>query len=130
MANAFSYKDQTYHVGDEVKLNYRIKEDDKERLQLFDGIIVKVRGDSLNTRMVTIRKISRSGIGVERIIPLSSPLINDIKLVKKSSNRRAKIYYIRNLSDQQLRTKLYKDTAKRQVKKTVGKSKRVKKVKA
>lgn len=128
MANTFSFKDTFFHVGDEVKLNYKIKEDNKERLQLFDGIIITVKGASPSTRMITLRKITRSGIGVERIIPLSSPYIHDIKVVKKSINRRAKIYYVRHLSDQQLRRKLYKvSTKKRTAKKTSVKRKRTQK---
>lgn len=113
MANIFTYKDIVFHVGDEVKLNYKIKEDNKERVQLFDGIVLTVKGSSPYTRMITLRKITRSGIGVERIIPLSSPYIQDIKIAKKSVNRHAKVYYVRLLSDQQLRTKLYKVSAKK-----------------
>lgn len=108
MSNSFVYKEKSFNVGDTVSLNYKFKEGDKERKQLFKGIILQVKGDSPANRMITIRKISRSGIGVERIIPLISPFIDDIKLVKKSDYRKAKAYFTRNLSDQELKHKLYK----------------------
>lgn len=108
MANSFKYQDNTYCIGDTVTLTYKIKEGEKERKQLFKGIIIKFRGQTPETKMLTIRKISKSGIGVERIIPLISPFIASIKLVKKSNNRRAKIYYIRNLSGQKLTQQLYR----------------------
>ena len=108
MANSFKYQDNTYRIGDTVTLTYKIKEGEKERKQLFKGIIIKFRGQTPETKMLTIRKISKSGIGVERIIPLISPFIASIKLVKKGINRRAKIYYIRNLSGQKLTQQLYR----------------------
>lgn len=119
MANSFIYKDATYKVGDLVEIDYKIKEGEKERIQNFKGIVIKVKGDSIATRMLTVRKVSKSGIGIERIIPLSSPYINSMKLVKKSNNSKAKLYYIKGLSDQELRAKLY------QTKKTITR-KRVK----
>lgn len=107
MAHSIKYKDETYSVGDTIKVNYRIKEGEKERVQLFEGILIKINGNSESNRMVTIRKISKSGIGVERIIPLSSPFIESIKLGRKSRYNKAKLYFLQNLSDQQLRRKLY-----------------------
>ena len=107
MANNVSYKDLSFAVGDTIRLNYRIKEDDKERLQLFEGILIKISGANPDIRMITLRKMTRSGIGVERVIPLSSPFIQDIQLVRKSNFSKSKLYFIRNLSDQQLRSKLY-----------------------
>lgn len=118
MANSFLYKETRYKVGDTVAINYKIKEGDKERLQLFTGIIIKIKGDSDVTRMITVRKITRSAIGVERIIPLSSPYISSMNLTKKSNYNKAKLYFVRNLSDQELKSKLY------QVKKTVKKAKK------
>lgn len=89
-------------------MTYKLKEGDKERKQIFKGILIKARGSSPETKMITVRKISRSGIGVEKIIPLASPFLLDLKLVKKGLNRKAKIYYVRELSDQQLTRKLYR----------------------
>ncbi|MBI3366778.1 50S ribosomal protein L19 [Candidatus Roizmanbacteria bacterium] len=107
MSNSFNYQDASYKVGDMIDIDYQIKEGDKERLQTFKGILLKIKGDSLENRMITVRKISNSGIGVERIIPLKSPYIARISLVKKSRYQKAKLYFLRNLSDQELRTKLY-----------------------
>lgn len=107
MANSFIFKEITYKIGDTVDIDYKIKEGDKERVQSFKGIVIKVKGDSFANRMITVRKISKSGLGIERVIPLSSPFIGGIKLVKKSNNTKAKLYFIRGLSDQELRTKLY-----------------------
>jgi len=116
MANSFLYKDTRYKVGDTVSIDYKLKEGDKERIQIFKGIIVKVRGDSEANRMFTVRKISKTGIGIERIIPLLSPYIAKMELVKKSSYQKAKLYFIRDLTEQEVRTKLYH--VKKKVKKT------------
>ncbi|MFZ6034902.1 MAG: 50S ribosomal protein L19 [Patescibacteria group bacterium] len=117
MANSFIYKEKQVKVGDTISINYKIKEGDKERLQLFKGIVVKIKGDSETARMITVRKMTRSGVGVERIIPLSSPYIQSLELDKKSSYTKAKLYFIRNLSDQLLKSKLYQ-TKKKIVKKS------------
>ena len=116
MANSFLYKDTRYKVGDTVSIDYKLKENDKERIQIFKGIIVKVRGDSEANRMFTVRKISKTGTGVEKIIPLLSPFIAKMELVKKSSYQKAKLYFIRNLTEHEVRTKLYH--VKKKVKKT------------
>lgn len=107
MANSFLYKETKYKVGDTVSIDYKLKEGDKTRIQIFKGIITKVRGDSEANRMFTVRKISKVGIGVEKIIPLSSPYIAKMELVKKSSYQKAKLYFIKNLTEQEVRRKLY-----------------------
>ena len=114
MSNCFSYKDKQYKVGDTIGINYKIKEGDKERLQLFKGIIIKIKGDSINNRMITVRRITRSGVGVERIIPLCSPYIESIELIKQSNYQKSKLYFVRRLSNTELKSKLYK------VKKTIN----------
>jgi large subunit ribosomal protein L19 len=124
MSNSFVYKETRYKIGDTVSIDYKLKEGDKERIQIFKGIIIKVRGDSEANRMFTIRKISKIGLGVEKIIPLLSPYIGKMDLIKKSSYQKAKLYFTRNLTEQETRTKLY------QVKKaTVTKTAKVSKVK-
>jgi len=112
MANLFLYNNNKFQVGDTLDINYKIKEGDKERQQLFKGILIKIKGDSQANRMITVRKITRSGIGVERVLPLSSPFIASIKLTKKSNFRKAKLYFIRELSDKELRHKLYQVKSK------------------
>lgn len=109
MANAISYKDKTISIGDTIAIDYRIKEgENKERIQQFAGILIKIKGMDDATRMITVRKMSKSGVGVERIIPLSSPFISDIHIQKVSHYNRAKLYFIRALSNKNLRRKLYK----------------------
>ncbi len=108
MSNSLNYKDRTFKVGDTLSVHYKIKEGDKERIQIFKGILIKIKGDSTQTRMFTVRRITKSGAGVERIIPFSSPNIADIVLVKKSSYNKAKAYFLKNLSEQDLRNKLYR----------------------
>lgn len=108
MANSFLYKDSRFSVGDTLSISYKIHEGEKERIQIFTGILIKIRGDSPENRMITLRKISKTGIGVERILPLQSPYIGDIKLAKKSTYSRAKLYFLKNLSEQKLRQKIYK----------------------
>ena len=107
MSNSFFYKDTQYKIGDTVSIGYKLKEGDKTRTQIFKGIIVKVRGDSDANRMFTVRKISKTGTGVEKIIPLLSPYIANMELVKKSAYQKAKLYFIRGLTEQEVRTKLY-----------------------
>lgn len=107
MANSFKYKDTNFAIGDTINMVYKVKEGDKIRQQSFKGILIKVRGKDDQSRMMTVRKMSRIGVGIERIVPLASPFIADIKLVKKSNYRKAKLYFIRDLSEQQVRSKLY-----------------------
>jgi len=108
MANLLTFKDKQFNIGDTISVHYKLKEGDKERIQIFKGILIKVRGSSPETKMFTVRKISKSGIGVERIFPLLSPNVADVVLIKKSSYKKAKAYFIRGLSDRDLRNKLYR----------------------
>ncbi|MCL4364372.1 50S ribosomal protein L19 [Patescibacteria group bacterium] len=108
MANSISFQEKNFKVGDTLSIHYKIKEGDKERVQIFKGILIKIKGDTPETRMITVRKITRSGIGVERIIPFVSPYISSISLIKKSSYSKSKAYFLKNLSEQELRNKLYR----------------------
>jgi large subunit ribosomal protein L19 len=109
MANSINYKETPISIGDTIVIDYKIKEaDGKERIQKFEGILLKIKGSEENTRTITVRKMSKSGIGVERIIPLASPFIGDIHLSKKSNFRKARLYFVRELSNKQLRNKLYR----------------------
>ncbi len=82
-----------FHVGDTVKVYSRVVEGEKERLQVFEGVVIGRKG-SRNRETFTVRKISH-GIGVERVFPLHSPKIEDIKVVREGAVRRAKLYYLR-----------------------------------
>ena len=81
--------------GDTVRVNYRIREGNKERIQAFEGVCIKRRGGGIDETF-TVRKIS-SGIGVERVFPLHAPTVEGIQVVRRGRVRRAKLYYLRNL---------------------------------
>lgn len=82
-------------AGDKVKVHVKIKEGEKERIQVFEGIVISKRKGTTNATF-TVRKISY-GIGVERIFPLHSPIIDKIEVVTRGRVRRSKIYYLRKL---------------------------------
>ena len=84
-----------FAAGDTVKVHVKIKEGEKERIQIFQGVVVSKRGSKSNATF-TVRKVSY-GIGVERIFPLHSPIIDKIEVVFRGRVRRAKIYYLRKL---------------------------------
>ncbi len=90
--------------GDTITVTYRIKEGDKERLQKFRGVVLQISGASPFTKTFTVRKVS-GGIGVERIFPFQSPFIESIEVNKVGHVRRARIFYLRNLSGKKARIK-------------------------
>lgn len=94
MANHFTYKDQVINVGDRVLVKQIITEDEKSRIQIFDGLIIGVKGEG-NNRSFTVRKIGAANVGVERIIPLASPNLDSIEIKAKGKTRRAKLTYLR-----------------------------------
>lgn len=84
-----------FGAGDTVAVTYKIKEGDKERLQVFQGIVIQKRGgNNTPTETFTVRKMSGT-VGVERIFPMASPLIEEVKVMKKGKVRRARIFYQR-----------------------------------
>jgi large subunit ribosomal protein L19 len=85
-----------FRPGDTVRVNVRVKEGEKERLQAFEGVCIARRGSGVSETF-TVRKIS-NGIGVERIFPLHSPMLGDISVVRRGRVRRAKLYYLREAS--------------------------------
>jgi large subunit ribosomal protein L19 len=89
--------------GDTVKVHVKIKEGEKERIQVFQGVVISKRKGTANASF-TVRKVSY-GIGVERIFPLHSPIIDKIEVVTKGKVRRAKIYYLRKLRGKAARIK-------------------------
>ena len=88
---------------DTVTVAYRIKEGNKERIQQYRGVVIKINGQGDKKRF-TVRKIS-DGIGVERIFPMESPFIESITVMKYGKVRRAKLYYLRNLTGKKARIK-------------------------
>lgn len=121
MANSFELNKTEMKIGDTISLEYKFKDGEKERTQLFKGILVQVKGKTPETRIITIRKISKIGVGVERIIPLSSPNIVSLTLDKKSTYSKAKLYFIRDLSESETRNKLYNAKKLRKAKKVTPK---------
>ena len=85
-----------FRPGDTVRVSVRVREGEKERLQAFEGVCIGRRGAGISETF-TVRKVS-SGIGVERIFPLHSPNLAEIKVVRLGRVRRAKLYYLRKLS--------------------------------
>ncbi len=85
-----------FRPGDTLRVSVRIREGNKERSQRFEGVCIARRGAGVSETF-TVRKIS-SGIGVERIFPLHSPNVSEIKVVRRGRVRRAKLYYLRELS--------------------------------
>jgi large subunit ribosomal protein L19 len=89
--------------GDTVKVHVKIKEGEKERVQIFQGVVISKRKGTTNATF-TVRKVSY-GVGVERIFPLHSPSLDKVELVTKGRVRRAKIYYLRKLRGKAARIK-------------------------
>ena len=85
-----------FRPGDTLRVNVRVKEGEKERLQAFEGVCIGRRGSGVSETF-TVRKVS-NGVGVERIFPVHSPMIGDIVVVRRGQVRRAKLYYLRELS--------------------------------
>jgi large subunit ribosomal protein L19 len=92
-----------FRVGDTVRVNLRVREGDRERIQGFEGICTRRNGGG-HSEMVTVRKVS-SGIGVERTFFLHSPLIESIKVVRRGHVRRARLYYLRERFGKSARVK-------------------------
>ena len=84
-----------FRVGDTVRVDYKIKEGNKERIQAFEGVCISRKG-SQSQETFTVRKIS-SGVGVERIFPVHSPKIDKITVVRTGKVRRAKLYFLRDI---------------------------------
>jgi large subunit ribosomal protein L19 len=85
-----------FRPGDQVKVHFQVVEGGNERIQVFEGVVKRIKGSGL-AQTFTVRKIS-FGVGVERIFPINSPRIDKVELVRHGKVRRAKLYYLRNLS--------------------------------
>jgi large subunit ribosomal protein L19 len=95
-------------AGDTVKVHVRVKEGDKERIQIFEGIVINLRRGGTRASF-TVRKVS-FGQGVERIFPLHSPVIQKIEVMRSAKVRRAKLYYLRDLKGKAARMKEVRKT--------------------
>lgn len=94
---------EDFNIGDTVKVSVKIKEGDKERIQIFQGTVIKRQNAGLNETF-TVRKIS-SGVGVERTFPVHSPKVAKIEVTRHGKVRRAKLYYLRDRVGKAAKTK-------------------------
>jgi large subunit ribosomal protein L19 len=90
--------------GDTVRVNFRIREGDRERVQAFQGVVIRLQNGKGPAANFTVRRIS-SGIGIERIFPIHSPLIDSLEVIRRGAVRRAKLYYLRGLQGRAARIK-------------------------
>jgi len=90
-----------FRPGDEVEVHFRIREGEKERIQVFKGVVIRRKGGSIRETF-TVRKVSY-GVGVERIFPVHSPKIEKLEVIRRGHVRRAKLYYLRNLRGKKAR---------------------------
>ncbi|MBU3935678.1 50S ribosomal protein L19 [Patescibacteria group bacterium] len=97
MAIKIIHNKKTFSVGDTVRINYKIKEGDKQRIQAFDGIIISAKGDAEHGTFI-VKREATDKVNVERIFPIDSPWISSIEKIKspKTKIRRAKLYFLRD----------------------------------
>lgn len=93
----------SFNIGDTVQVSVKVKEGDKERIQVYEGVVIAKKGSGIRENF-TVRRVT-FGIGVERTFPLHSPKIDKIVVIRKGKVRRAKIFYIRNLSGKAAKVK-------------------------
>ena len=93
----------SFNIGDTVRVMVKIKEGDKQRIQAYEGVVIAKKGAGLKETF-TVRRVS-FGIGVERTFPINSPIIDKVIVTRKGKVRRAKIYYIRELSGKAAKVK-------------------------
>ncbi len=93
----------SFNIGDTVRVMVKVKEGDKERIQAYEGVVIAKKGAGIRETF-TVRRVS-FGIGVERTFPMHSPRIDKVVVVRQGKVRRAKIYYIRNLSGKAAKVK-------------------------
>lgn len=97
------------HSGDIIQVHQKVKEGDKERIQIFEGLVLARKHGKGTNSMITVRKVAQ-GVGVERVFPVHSPSIEKIVIVKEGKVRRAKLYYVRHAKGKHAKMK-YKDLA-------------------
>ena len=93
-----------FNVGDTVKVHQKIREGEKERIQIFQGVVISRTGGTQHTATFTVRKVS-FGIGVERVYPLNSPNVINVELLREGKVRRAKLNYLKSLSGKSAKIK-------------------------
>ena len=118
MALKIKHKEVEFGVGDRIKVFQRIKEGEKFRVEVFEGMVIKIRGVG-GRKMFTVRRIGEVAIGIERIFPIDLPTIEKIEVVKKGTMgvNRAKLYYTREKSTKEI-DKIYSRAKRRELSKT------------
>lgn len=113
MALSIKHKETQFGVGDVVRISQRIKEGEKQRIQITEGTVISIKGRNEN-KTFTVRRIGAQQIGIERIIPLFSPTVEKIEIVRKGMQgvRHAKLFYIRKKSKRQIE-RIYSRSNKR-----------------
>jgi large subunit ribosomal protein L19 len=91
-----------FRAGDTVRLAVVIKEGDKSRVQNYEGVCIAIRGEGVS-KTITVRKIGANGVGIERIFPIYTESIQEIKVIRRGKVRRAKLFYLRNLAGKKAR---------------------------
>lgn len=127
MALRLKHKDIEFGVGDRVKVSQRIKEGEKFRVAVFEGMVIKIKGEG-DRKMFTLRRIGEAMIGIERIFPVDLPTIEKVEVVKKGTMgvNRAKLYYTREKSTKEI-DKIYSRAKRREMAKTQVEAKPTKK---
>ncbi|WP_134738609.1 50S ribosomal protein L19 [Nocardioides sp. 503] len=108
LANAAKRDDvPAFRAGDTIKVHVKVVEGSRSRVQIFQGVVIRVQGSGIG-RTFTVRKVS-FGVGVERTFPLHSPIFEEIEIVTRGDVRRAKLYYLRNLRGKAAKIKERRD---------------------
>lgn len=126
MALRISHKETEFGIGDRIRVSQKIKEGEKFRVAVFEGMVIKIRGVG-GRKMFTLRRVGEAAIGIERIFPIDLPTIEKIEVVKKGTMgvNRAKLYYTREKSTKEI-DKIYSRAKRREMSKaqpTVAKAK-------
>lgn len=129
MALKATFKDTKFGVGDRVKVKTSFKEQGKKRSHTFDGIVIGIKGREKN-KSFTVRRMGVGQIGIEKIIPLHSPSIEDIEIVREGTEgvRHSKLYFIRDKSKKEIE-KIYSRASKRQKSREASEKKKTSKAK-
>lgn len=114
MALHLKHNEIEFGIGDRIKVHQKIKEGDKTRVAVFEGMVIKIRGEG-GRKMFTVRRIGEAAIGIERIFPVDLPTIEKVEVIKKGTRgiKRAKLYYTRDKSTKEI-DKIYSRATKRE----------------
>ncbi|HBL52376.1 MAG: 50S ribosomal protein L19 [Candidatus Blackburnbacteria bacterium RIFCSPHIGHO2_02_FULL_39_13] len=117
---------QEFHVGDTVRVHQRIQEDNKTRIQVFEGTVLAIRGKE-SGKMYTVRRIGAGSVAIERIFPMDSPSVEKIEVKAQGHVRRSKLYYLRNKTQRELAEITRRKTTQKSISKPAKKATRPKK---